>query len=386
MRFSRRVPHEPPNHWTTRFEELRLRGARFVDLTDANPTRVGLAPDPEVVARIARDAEDPRYDPDPCGADVARREVARYVGDRRGAVFIENVVLTSGTSEAYAHLFRVLCDPGDAVLVPEPSYPLFEPLARAEGVRTRAYHLRHDGAWHLDAESLGEADARAVIVVQPNHPTGSMLAPDEVEHVVSWCERHGAALIVDEVFGDYAWDPHPEPAFPTLSGHVRVPTFVLSGLSKVCGLPQMKASWIAASGPEAAVRQAVLRLTWLADLFLSVSAPAQHAVTRGLPAREAFQARVRERVERNRRALAGFVREHPEVTWLAGNGGWAAILRLPARRSEDEWIVEAFERRLLVHPGHFYDVPFDPSIVLSLIVDPETWDRGLERLAELIRA
>jgi aspartate/methionine/tyrosine aminotransferase len=165
-----------------------------------------------------------------------------------------------------------------------------------------------------------------------------------------------------------------------------VPTFVLGGLSKACGLPQTKASWIAASGPEDAVHEAVLRLTWLADLFLSVSGPAQHAVSRALSARASFQARVRERVERNRRALAGFVAAHPEVTWITGDGGWAAILRLPARRSEEAWIVEAFQRRLIVHPGHFYDLPFDPSIVLSLIVDPDTWDRGLDRLADSIRA
>lgn len=358
----------------------------MVDLTDANPTRVGLAPAPELLEALSRAPAAAPYEPDPRGDLDARRAVARYVEDRGGGVAVDDVVLTSGTSEAYAHLFRVLCDPGDAVLVPEPSYPLFAPIARAEGVRTRAYRLRHDGVWHLDPASLGETGARAVILVQPNHPTGSVLDGGELEHVVSWCDRHRAALVVDEVFGDYRWGPGGERAFPTLCGRARVPTFVLSGLSKVCGLPHAKASWIAASGPPDVVREAVDRLAWLADLFLSVSTAAEHAVRCSLPRREAFQARVRERLDRNRRALDGFVREHPEITWLSGAGGWAAVLRLPARRTENAWMRAAFARRLVVHPGHFYDLELEPAFVLSLLVTPETLDEGLSRLGDLIRA
>jgi hypothetical protein len=296
-------------------------------------------------------------------------------------------VLTASTSEAYAHLFRMLAGPGESVLVPTPSYPLFEPLAQLEGVKLAPYRLAYDGVWHLDRGSVEEALAsaagstRALVVVQPNHPTGSCFTVEEIELIESACERHGMAIISDEVFGDFAWPPSTA-RLPSFIGRDRVPTFVLSGLSKVCGMPQIKLGWIAVGGPGAEREQALKGLEWIADLFLSVSTPAQLAVARLLETRPAFQARVRERLGLNLERLAALTRQRPEVTQLRGEGGWVAILRLPARRSGEEWALDLLRRDVVVHPGHFYDIPGEAHLVVSLIVEPARFDEGLARLVE----
>jgi alanine-synthesizing transaminase len=291
-------------------------------------------------------------------------------------------VLTASTSESYTHLFRLLADPGGTFLVPAPSYPLFEPLAALEGVALRPYRLAYDGAWHLDTHSLEQAfgpDVRGVIAVQPNHPTGSCLDAEERALLAGLCERHGAAIIADEVFGDFARGGAPLPSFV---GEARVPTFVLSGLSKVCGMPQMKLGWIVVDGPDA-VREAALKgLEWIADLFLSVSTPVQVALPRLLAARHAFQARVRERVERNLAALDRLVAARPELSVLDAQGGWAAVVRVPRTRSEEEWALGLLRRDVVVHPGHFYDFAGEGYLVLSLIPEPDVFHAGCARIAE----
>ena len=209
-----------------------------------------------------------RYEPDPRGSAPARAAVCAYYAARGLEVDPARLVLTAGTSEAYAHLFRLLADPGGRFLVPSPSYPLFEPLAALEGVELERYRLAFHGRWHLDLEALDRAfrgGASGVVVVQPNHPTGSCLAPAEIGHLESLCEAHGAAIVSDEVFGDFPWPPAVAP-LPSLLGPRRVPTFVLSGLSKVCGMPGMKLSWIALAGPDAACERALAGLEWIADL------------------------------------------------------------------------------------------------------------------------
>ena len=263
-------------------------------------------------------------------------------------------MLTASTSESYAHLFRLLADPGGVFLVPSPSYPLFEPLAALEGVSLRPYRLAYDGAWHLDAHSLEEAfaaDVRGVIVVQPNHPTGSCLDAQERALLETLCERHGAAIVADEVFGDFPRPGRSAP-LPSLVGEARVPTFVLSGLSKVCGMPQMKLGWIVAGGREAARDEALRGLEWIADLFLSVSTPVQVALPRCWPRAGAFQRRVRERLATNLGAARRAGRAPPGAGACSpAQGGWAAVLRVPRQRSEEDWALGLLRRDVVVHPG-----------------------------------
>jgi aspartate/methionine/tyrosine aminotransferase len=405
---SSRLPRDDaPNAWSRLLAERRAAGARLIDLTDANPTRVGLsgvaAPDLEAFAT----PEAARYEPDPRGLPAAREAIAEYYAARGLAVSRDDIVLTASTSEAYAHLFRLLADPGETILVPAPSYPLFEPLAALEGVRVRPYRIAWDGAWHLDLDSLEavmRGGARGVIAVQPNHPTGSCLGPAEIVAVEALCERHGAALISDEVFGDFPWpritaaahdraggtagprggEAGPAAHLPSLLGERRVPTFVLSGLSKVCGIPQLKLGWIAVAGPEAARAEALRGLEWIADLFLSVASPVQLALPRLLAGRHAWQVRVRERIASNLARLRGAIARQPQMDLLEGAGGWVAVLRVPRRHGEEAWALELLRRDVVVHPGHFYDFEGEAYLVVSLIVPPDDFNAGIGRIEGLV--
>ena len=383
---SHRLPHDrTPNAWSRLLDERRAAGARLIDLSEANPTRVGLGgATPDALAALAA-PEGARYEPDPRGAPAAREAVAGYYRDRGIAARPEQVVLTASTSEAYAHLFRLASDPGDRWLVPAPSYPLFEPLAALEGVRLSSYRLAWDGRWHLDLGSLASAwrpDVRGVIVVQPNHPTGSCLAPAELEALEDLCEPAGAVIVADEVFGDFAWDGGPA-GLPSLLGPRRVPTFVLSGLSKVCGMPQLKLAWIALAGPDAARAEALAGLEWIADLFLSVSTPVQLALPRLLAGRHPWQARVRGRIAAGLARLREGVARAPRLDLLAGDGGWVAVLRVPRQRSEEAWALELLRRGVIVHPGQFYDFEGEAYLVVSLIVATEDLDAGLAQIEAL---
>ena len=382
---SRRVPSaEPPNAWSRLLEQRRAAGADLCDLTEANPTRVGLAGARAEDLEALADAESLRYRPDPRGLESARAAVAATYAARGISLSPEDVLLTAGTSEAYAHLFRLLADPGDAVLIPAPGYPLFEPLAALEGVRPIRYRLAYDGRWHLDLDSLERVigGARALILVQPNHPTGTCLSAADLAAAESLCERHGVAIVSDEVFGDYPWSPA-RAALPSLLGERRVPTFVLGGLSKACGMPQLKLGWIALAGPPPARAEARGGLEWISDLFLTVGAPVQQALPRLLERRHDFQARVRERLALNLRRLGEATVRRPQLSVLEAEGGWAAVLRVPASRSDEDWALELLRRDVVVHPGHFYDFEGGCFLVLSLIVAPDRFGRALEVIEAL---
>jgi aspartate/methionine/tyrosine aminotransferase len=385
--FSKRVPEErSPNAWSRLLEARRAAGELLLDLSEANPTRVGLAGAGAAELAALADPGSARYDPDPRAAAPARAAVADYYRQRSLAVAAEEIVLTAGTSESYAHLFRLLADPGETLLVPAPSYPLFDPLAALEGVRLSPYRLAYDGRWHLDLGSLEAAwtpQVRGVIVVQPNHPTGTCLAADE-RGAERRCERAGAAIIADEVFGDFAWTAGAG-ALPSFAAASRALTFVLSGLSKVCGMPQLKLGWIAVAGPAAPRAEALEGLEWISDLFLSVGTPVQRALPQLLAGRAPWQARVRERIAANLARLDAAVARAPQLGRLAGEGGWAAILRVPGPRSEEEWALELLRRGVVVHPGQFYDMDGEAFLVPSLIVAPDVFDAGLTRIEALAR-
>jgi len=396
MRFSSRVPSSlEPNAWAARLQSRRAAGERLIDLTEANPTRTGLAP--RSVAEIWKGGALDGYAPDARGSEAARQAIAAYYAERGLEVEPGSLVLTASTSEAYAHLFRLLADPGETILVPRPSYPLFVPLARAEGAGVLSYRLAFDGAWHVDFDDLERAigpRTRAVVVVQPNHPTGSCLDAAERAQLDALAARRGLAVISDEVFGDFPWHDAPEGAedrpvrdgagLPSLVGEREALTFVLSGLSKVCGLPQMKAAWIAVGGPRAARAPALERLEWLADLFLSVSSPSQLGLPEWLAGRHAFQREARGRIRRNLARLEQARRRAPALSLLRGVGGWVAVIRLPGRCSEQEWILELLDHNVVVHPGYFYDFELEPVVVVSLIVEEPSFDHGLTSLEQLV--
>jgi aspartate/methionine/tyrosine aminotransferase len=384
--FSSRLPwgrHE--NALATLERERRAAGIPLLDLTETNPTRVGL-PDlgPGISEALAASAGG-SYAPAPLGQPAARAAVAAEVGQAP-----ERMVLTASSSESYALLFKVLADPGDVVLVPEPSYPLFEYLARLEGLEPAPYRLAYDGAWHVDFASVDEAlaraagRARALIVVSPNNPTGSYLKRDELEPLAARAVQHGLAVIADEVFAGYPADDTKGGRVPALSREdaftARVPTFALGGLSKACGMPQLKLGWIAVAGPPALAAQALAHLELVADTYLSVGAHVQGAAPRllalGRDARRAIAARV----ATNRATLARAVGPSSPCTLLPSEGGWSAILRVPATRTDEEWATQLLaEDDVLVHPGYFFDLTGGTFLVLSLLPDPDTFAVGVRR-------
>ncbi|MGE5177189.1 MAG: pyridoxal phosphate-dependent aminotransferase [Hyphomicrobiales bacterium] len=395
---SHRVPAEfTPNRFTRLLEEKRRSGRCVLDLTRTNPTQMGLGPADGGVLESLADRRALAYEPDPRGLTAARQAVARYLAGRGAAgaagaaeaARSERIYLTASTSEAYAHLFRLFCDTGDEVLVPRPSYPLIEPLALLEDVHVHAYRLAYDGrGWRLDVESLEAAitpRTRAIVVVQPNNPTGSCLDASETARLEAVCRERRLALIADEVFGDFPHDPG-FASLPSLLGDRSVPTFVLGGLSKCCGLPQLKLGWIAACGPEEELARFLPGLEWILDLFLSVGAPVMWAAERLLDTRGPFQAAARARIAANLGALGDAAARGGAIEPYRAEGGWSAIARLgdvpdgPAPREDvAEWALRRHDVSL--HPAHFYDLGRDDLLVLSLLTEPDVLREALARMA-----
>lgn len=344
-----------------------------LDWSLANPTRVGLER-PDFAAILGR-GRGP-YVPDPRGWRPAREAVADIYRGRGVDLGADDVVLTASTSEAYSYLLTTLCDPGDAIAVPEPSYPLFEHLARLQAVEVVRYRLAYDGAWHLDPESLARIvgpRVRAIFAVSPNNPTGSFLKPDELERLWGF----GVPVVVDEVFRPYRWSTFEGPIAEPLA-RAPVLTCVLDGLSKRIGAPELKLGWIALAGPQE--EEAVRRLEYVADTFLSVSSPVQRALPELLRAGEPFRALLMERIERNLAALRTATAGSP-VTVLHGEGGWYATLRLPAVLDEPAWLEELLRReRLAPHPGWLFDFEQGPSFVVSLILPEAEFADASRRL------
>lgn len=385
--FSRRtawVPADDP--LAAALQAHRAAGLPLVDLTGSNPTALGLVHPPAVYAALG-DPGGAFYDPDPLGLPAARDAVAGYYAARGASVPRERLCLLASTSEAYAHLLALLCDPGDAVLVPRPGYPLLPMLADLAHVELAGYPLLYDGTWSIDLPALAAAlaacpRARAIALVAPNNPTGSYLAPDELAAIDALAAGRGLALLVDEVFWDYPLGHAPK-ASPIMSP-TRALTFVLSGLSKVAALPQLKLAWIAAQGPAALVDEAMRRLELVADAYLSASTPVQRAAGALLAAAPAMQSAILERARDNlghlRRACAG-----TSLTALDVQGGWLALVRLPAVHDLDgaAWALQALRGGVLAQPGELYDLEGPPHLALSLITPPEAFQRGVDRLLDI---
>jgi len=385
--FSSRLPAElAPNALSRAVERARRSGNPILDLTETNPTTVGL-PYPADLLDCLADRRSGIYRPDALGMVEARRAIASDYAARGVAVDATRVVLTASTSEAYAILFKLLTDPGDAVLVPQPSYPLFELLTRLDGVDAAAYRLQRADDWAIDRDSVMRAvtsRTRAILVVSPNNPTGSMLRADDRDWLVATAREHDLALVSDEVFADYPISPRPEAT--SLLGEHRVLTFTLGGLSKSVGLPQVKLAWIVVSGPDALVAHAVDRLGLIADSYLSVSTPVQTAASRLLERGRAVRDAIAIRIRRNLDQLRSVARTQPLVTVLSPEGGWSAVVRVPATETEEALVLRLLDDAgVLVHPGYFFDFPEEAFLVLSLLPPPDVFDEATRRIAATVQ-
>jgi alanine-synthesizing transaminase len=388
------------NRLTDALEAARSVGANVLDLTVSNPTRAGLRYDEAAILRSLSAPQAIDYDPQPKGLRQAREAVAAYCGGARDLDGLssgglhsfdpERLLLTTSTSEGYSYIFRLLCNPGDELLVPKPSYPLFEFLADLEDVKLVPYPLIYDHGWQMDFPSLEKAvtpRTRGVVLVHPNNPTGSYVQAHELSLLNKFCRERGSggdalALIVDEVFLDYAHNAQPRPSF---TANQEVLTFTLSGLSKVSALPQMKVAWIAVSGPPAETAPALARLEVIADTYLSMNAPLQWATPALLDQRISLQAQLLDRVHRNLAELDRRLAKQKTCERLDVEGGWYAILRVPVTKSDEELAVELLQKKsVLVHPGHFYDFPSDGYLVLSLITPTTEFCEGVGRILELL--
>jgi alanine-synthesizing transaminase len=376
-----------PNPLTRALEEVRASGQEILDLTVSNPTEAGVQLDPEVVLGALVNPEAMRYDPQPRGLPEARKAVCRYYREAHEVFDLnpERLILTTSTSEAYAYIFRLLCNPGDEILVPKPSYPLFEFLADLADVKLVPYPLIYDHGWQIDFDSLykaATAQSRAVIVVHPNNPTGSYASGAEISALNSFCRDYNLALIVDEVFLDYAHDGAPRPSFVSNANAL---TFTLSGISKISALPQMKLAWVGTSGPDELVAQAGARLDVIADTFLSLNAPVQLAAAVLLEQRKQVQPILLDRLRVNLGELDRQLVAVPSCTRYDVEGGWYAVLRVPVTQSDEELAIALLRKMaVLVHPGHFYDFPSDGHLVLSLIAEPGAFREGIVRLLRMI--
>lgn len=370
----------------------RETGCPLLDLTISNPTVCGFKYDEAAILHALQSPAALRYEPEPKGSLSARQAIVDYYrgNDPTAApIDLERLILTTGTSEAYSFLFRLLCEPGDEVLVAHPSYPLFDFLAAIQDVNLRPFRLIYDHGWQFDFTALRQAigpRARAILVVHPNNPTGHFISHHEAAELQEVCLQNNLALVVDEVFLNYQLPDIPDPkvrygSFAAKKNEVL--TFVLSGLSKISALPQMKIGWIAASGPDPLVDEAIGRLEVIADTYLSMNAPLQHALPELLAQGNAIRRQIMSRISGNLTELYQQLAHQRSISWLKIEGGWYAVLRVPAVQSDEDLAIRLLEEKsVLVHPGHFYEFADDGYLVISLIGSAQEFAEGIQRLIE----
>jgi alanine-synthesizing transaminase len=362
----------------------RAANKPLLDLTVSNPTTCGFVYDRESILRSLANPNSLSYEPDPKGLLAARQAVAEYYSAHEFVVPVKNIILTSSTSEAYSFVFRILCNPDDELLIPEPSYPLFSFLADINDAKLVGYPLLYDHGWQIDFHALQHAitpRTRGIIVVNPNNPTGHFCKADEMRKLNEICSSRQIAIIADEVFLDF----HLRATRPSsFSANAASLTFTMSGLSKIAGLPQMKAAWLVTSGPEELKAQALSRLEVIADTFLSMNTPVQLAIPGFLELRHGFQNQLMTRVRRNLTKLDAQLAAQSSCSRFELEGGWYAILRVPVTRSDEDLAIELLDtQEIYVHPGHFYDFPTDGHFIVSLIVPEHDFREGMKRLLSI---
>jgi aspartate/methionine/tyrosine aminotransferase len=373
-----------PNRLSEALSRHRAAGKPLFDLTTSNPTECGFTYDREKILSALANPQSLSYDPEPNGLFAAREAVVGYYADRGERVAASDMLLATSTSEAYSFVFRILCNPGDEVLIPTPSYPLFDLLADIQDVRLIRYPLIYDHGWQTDFHALEAAlttRTRAIIVVHPNNPTGHFVKPDERSGLNRICAGQQIAIIADEVFLDFALSSKRHLSWVANS---EVLTFTMSGLSKMCGLPQMKVAWLAASGPKDLKTHALERIEVIADTYLSMNAPIQHAIPEFLQQRHEFQRQLMSRVRSNLVELDRQLATQKVCSRLEIEGGWYAVLRVPATRTDEEVALDLLEKEgVYVHPGHFYDFAADGYLIVSLIASGHEFGEGINRLVSL---
>ena len=383
MRFSQRTNWETQEIALARAHRLRAEaGLPIADLTASNPTRCGFSYDPGLLAALS-DPQALDYNPQPRGLMQARASVCAYYADHGVSLQPDQIVLTTSTSEAYSFLFRLLCDPGDEIVLNQPGYPLFDFLAVLDDVRLKSASLIYDQGWQIDPESLRRAitpQTRAIVLVHPNNPTGHYTKPREAEALARLCREFDLSLIVDEVFLDYSLAAE---ASSFAAGIEGVPVYVVSGMSKIAGLPQMKAAWIVATGPQAV--PALDRLEVIADTFLSMNAPVQWALPVWMQGRESIRRQISERVAANLAELDRQLASLPAVSRLKVEGGWYAILRIPALEPDEQTVLALLERGVWLHPGYFFGMTDSGWLVVSLLGPQAEFSAGAALLAEFLR-
>ena len=371
------------NRFTQALEEVRATGAKILDLTASNPTRVGLLYEEQRILTALAAPQALDYDPQSKGLRTAREAVAAYYHEEHMLRDLDagQIILTTSTSEGYSFVFRLLCNAGDELLVPKPSYPLFEFLADLQDVRLTPYELIYDHGWQIDFPSLKKAATsrtRGVVVVHPNNPTGSFVQLNEAEMLNVFCREQGLAVIADEVFLDYGLEDRAHSSF---ARNAEVLTFTLSGLSKIAALPQMKVAWVVTSG--GAAGEAMGRLEIIADTYLSMNAPVQWALPELLEQRKYIRPQLLQRVKENLAELDRQLAAQKSCQRLVVEGGWCAVLRVPVTRSDEELAIELLrEKSVMVHPGHFYDFAKDGYLVLSLIAPRSEFAAGVNAILE----
>lgn len=392
QKFSRRTGWDlAETEWARRLRERRAAGEPILDLTASNPTQCGFDYDAKAILAPLRDPAALEYDPDPRGISLAREAVAEYYAGHAAFAGLERIFLTTGTSEAYGFLFRLLCDPGDEVLIAQPSYPLFDFLADLHDVRLVAYPLFYDYGWHLDPAALRQkitSRTRAIVVVHPNNPTGHFTKAAERAALEGLCAQHGLALIIDEVFLDYplGLPSAGRQAQSFATGDHPVLTFVLSGLSKVAALPQMKAAWIACFGPPRELLDALERLEVIADTFLSMNAPVQCALAQWISGRVQIQAQILARVQANLAALDQNLLEQTLMSRLHVEAGWYAVLRIPATESASDTALNLLAQQgIAIHSGRFFGFADSGWLVASLLGKQSDFKLGISGLARYLQ-
>src|ERR1700686_1710355 len=374
-----------PNPLSKALADRLSSGKPVIDLTESNPTKCGFHFEAERILRALSGPAGLNYDPSPQGLLTARNAVVDYYRSRNCAINVSDIFLTTSTSEAYSFLFRTLCNPGDEVLIPQPGYPLFNFLADIQDVGTVRYQLIYDYGWQIYFHALQRAitpRTRAIIVVNPNNPTGHFCKADDMHRLNQICLEGDLALIADEVFLDFSFG---KDILPTFASNNKALTFTMSGLSKISGLPQMKVAWLIATGPQALKQQAVARLEMIADTYLSMNTPMQLALPGLLELRHNFQRQCAERTRNNLAQLDKLLSAQKLCARLNLEGGWYAILKVPVTGSDEELALELLNNHgVYVHPGHFYDFPADGYLVLSLITPELAFAAGTEALVALI--
>jgi alanine-synthesizing transaminase len=371
------------NDLSSILKEMKKQGAPLIDLTESNPTRCHFDYPPDVLAAFQTPAN-LAYHPDSKGMMKTREAIARYYRQKGENISAEQIVLTSSTSEGYSFIFRLMCNPGEKILFPKPSYPLFQFLVELNDLNIDFYPLTYQQTWDIHIDRLASVltdDTRGIVLVNPNNPTGSFIKKNELQFLNNLCREKNLFLLSDEVFSDFSFVQKSDAV--SCVGNKDILTFTLGGLSKTLAMPQMKLSWIIVNGPQTIVPETLARLEVIADTYLSVNTPVQNALPLWFEKREVLQESIKTRLKHNLTYLKNQVKHTKDVSLLDVEGGWYAVCRLPKFKTEEEWVMDFLTKDYcIVHPGYFFDFEEDHCIVLSLLPEEQIFKEGISRLFE----